>query len=452
MPGNVELHGLYNAYTEENMARRATGKEIDEPFTSIFPKGLHADSGGLQMVTLGKGLITKKDRLAIYKTQASYSHYAMSFDEIPSIIIDDVRYYLPNEIEQKGIESGNNLKEQYDFFDTTDTKCKIIPIAQGWGLDDTDTFAKGLFSQLTKEQYDNLDIVATGFPTNSIFSTPKRLFDMFKSTEIPFNAKKHVHLLGVTGFKRLIPALELIKRGFTPQLEVLSFDSVSLAMTYVMGNQVPSVEDFLQNKPKIILGKIRNKTTEAYWQTIYDFWKDDPNFIFDDLDDMIEHSYFNKDGLNSGYRQYEHYLKADDDGNYTKENKKIAVLHFSKVLRQEQYYILYQIHNYVQILESFLEDKITLADVFSGKNLELFSVLERIDTDDDFDTWWDYVVQSTGFNIPTIKGEQTDTHTALSTLFDDSQLENKKTDRKKQPPRKPKPIIKDDISSINNLF
>ena len=143
------------------MAKRASGPNIDEPFTKIFPKGIHADSGGLQMITLGKGTVTKEDRIKIYNTQAAYSHYAMSFDEIPSLIKDDIRYYLPHTVKQKGLESGYNLKEQYDHFSTLDTKCKIIPIAQGWGIDDTNTYAEGLFGQLSTEEYDNLDIVAT---------------------------------------------------------------------------------------------------------------------------------------------------------------------------------------------------------------------------------------------------------------------------------------------------
>ena len=151
LTSSIEIHGLYNAYTEEIMARRASGNIINEPFTKIFPKGMHADSGGLQIVTLGKGSIEKEDRLKIYETQAKYSHYAMSFDEIPSIIKDDIKYYLPHTVEQKGKEAGINLKEQYDFFNSMNTTCKIIPIAQGWDINDTNTYAKGLFAQLTEK-------------------------------------------------------------------------------------------------------------------------------------------------------------------------------------------------------------------------------------------------------------------------------------------------------------
>ena len=448
----MELHGLYNAYTEEIMARRASSDVINEPFTKIFPKGLHADSGGLQMITLGKGNITVEDRLKIYETQATFSHYAMSFDEIPSVIKDDIRYYMPDSVAQKGLESGDNLKEQYDFFEELGTTCKIIPIAQGWGIDDTNKFAKGLFGKLTKKQYDAVDVVATGFPVTSTYATAKRLYDMFKSTEIPSHALRHVHLLGVTGFKRLIPALELIKSGLTPQLEVLSFDSVSLACTYVLGNQVPSVENFLIGKTKIKLGKRRNATIEKYWQEIYDFWKDDPNFIFDDLNDMLEHSYFNKDGLNSAYQQYEHYLHADAEGNYTPENKAIADLHFAKVMKQEQYYILYQVHNYVQILEAFLEDRIKLEHIFDGKDLEIFSALEKVKTDEEFEDWFNYVIKATGFRVPVIGEDHEDNTTVMQTIFgDDLALEEK--ERKKQQSRVPKPAKpQDDTSVIDSLF
>lgn len=462
LPGNVELHGLYNAYTEETMARRATGENINEPFTKIFPKGMHADSGGLQMITLGKGSITKEDRLKIYETQANYSHYAMSFDEIPATFIDETRYYLPHTVEQKGIESGFNLREQYDYFETLNTNAKIIPISQGWGLSDTNLFAKGLFGQLTKTQLEELDIIASGFPTSESYATAKRLYDIFKAEEIPYNAKKHVHFLGVTGFKRLIPALELIKNGFTPQLQVLSFDSVTLSMSYVMGGNVPTVEDFLSKKPKLKLGKKRNKDVEAYWSDIFNFWKEDPNFPFDDLDDMIQHSYYNSTtvagvdkplNLSSGFQQYEFYLNADENGLYTEENKKIADMHFSKVLKQEQYYILYQVHNYVMLLESFLEDTLKLKDIFEGRDLEIFSKLENVYTSEEFDDWFEWVVKTTGFKVNSLDANHMNTNDILKNIFDDSQLETETKDRKKQPPRIAKVEVKnDDTSSMDGLF
>jgi len=451
LPGNVEILGLFNAYSEKTMARRASSKEINEPFKKIFPKGMYADSGGLQMVTLGKGTIEKEDRLKIYDIQAKYAHYSMSFDEIPSLIQDDIKYYLPNTVTQKGIDSGYNLKEQYDYFESINTISKIIPIAQGWGVEDTDKFAKGLFSKLTKKQYDEVDIVATGFPITSNYGTAKRVHDMFNSTEIPYNALKHVHLLGVTGFKRLIPALILIKNGFTPQLNILSFDSVTISMSYVMGKQTLSVKNFLDGQTSLKLGKDRNGIVEKYWQELYDFWKDDEHFLFDDLDDMLEHSYYNKNGFNSGYQQYIHFLNVNEDGNFTPKNEKLAKIHFAKVLKQEQYYILYQVYNYIQILEAFLEDKIKLEHIFSGKSLEIFSALEKVKNNDEFDEWFDYVKKVTGFKVPMLHENHIENDDVIKSIFGDSEI--KKQERKKKPSRIAKPTTKqDDSSSMNNLF
>ena len=420
LPGNVDILGLFNAYTEETMARRASGENINVPFREIFPKGIHADSGGLQMITLGKGSIEKEDRLKIYKTQLKYADSAMSFDEIPAVFIDDVRYYLPKTVKEKGIKAGEYLREQYDFFnenkDEAGHDCEIIPILQGWGKEDTELYAEGLFSQFSKEELDSMKIVATGFPTGSPYATAMRIFDIFEAENLPKNIRQHLHLLGVTGFKRVIPALILIKNGFTPELKTLSFDSVTLAMSYVMGGMTPSIEDFKNNIPKPRLGKKRNKAVEEYWQKIYDFWKDDPNFPFDDLDDMLEHSYYNSQGLNSGFQQYEYYLKKDEEGNFTEENKKLADYHFMKVLKQEQYYILYQVHNYIQILEEFLLGNIKLEHIFKGKDLTIFQGLEKVKTKEDFEDWKNYMIQRTGFKLNILENENKQ-EVATNSLF-----------------------------------
>lgn len=434
------------------MARRASGPEINVPFKSIFPKGLHADSGGLQMVTLGKGTVTKEDRLKIYETQSEYAHYAMSFDEIPAVFIDDTKYYMKSMVAEKGIQSGKNLREQFDFFAEKESECRILPIIQGWDIEDTDKFAEGLFHLFSDEEKDKMNIMASGFQSTSVYASAKRVFDLFQSKNIPNGCKQHLHLLGVTGFKRLIPILELIKNGMTPGLKTLSFDSVTLSMSYVMGGTTPSVEDFKQGKGKVKLGKKRNKETDVYWQEIYDFWKDDPEFPFDDLDDMVEHSYYNSQGLTSGYQQYEYYLQADEEKNYTEENKKIADFHFAKVLKQEQYYILYQVHNYVQILEAFLADEIKLEHIFKGKDLVLFKALENINSVEDFNDWYDYLKKSTGFNILVMDSEGQSAEDISNQLFGDN-IESTEKERKKQVPRVAKPTAKeDDTTSMNSLF
>ena len=463
LKGKVILTGLYNAYTEETMARRATESPgINLPFTEIFPSGIYADSGGLQMVTLGKGTIEKEDRMKIYETQAKFSDCALSFDEIPAQFVDDKRYYLPDLVESKAEESGYNLKEQMDYFDSVDTKCKVVPIVQGWGVADTDKFAKGLFKDLTTKQKKDLNVFATGFPNNSVHGGAMRIFDLYQCKHIPKNAKKHFHALGVTGFKRLIPMLQVIKHGFAPEIKQLSFDSVSLTMTYVMGNVVPHVNDFKENKPKRRLGKTLNVNVREYWQEMFDFYKDAPNFDYEDVDDLLQHSYYNKTidkngkslNLSSGFQQYEYYLQADEDGNATEENQALADSHFKKVLKQEQYFILYNIYKYVMILEEFIEGKVTLAQIFNPKDLKFYEALENVNTVEEFKDWREFLMKDSGFKLESISGDRVVSAEETTSLFFEAK-EPEKKERKKAPPRiakETKIVNEDDTSTMDSLF
>src|SRR5574344_1515185 len=172
-------------------------------------------------------------------------------------------------------------------------------------------------------------------------------------------------------------------------------------MSYVMGGNIPSVDDFKKKKPKIKLGKTRNADVENYWEEIYNFWKDDPEFPFSDLNDM-----------------------------------------------------LYQVHNYVMLLESFLEDKIKLSDIFVGKDLELYSALENITTDDSFENWWDHVKKVTGFKVATLDANHMNADDIMkNSIFDADQIPLEEKERKKQTPRiaKEKPKT-DDTSTMDSLF
>ena len=117
----VKISGLFNAYTEEPFAVRV--EEGGQEFRKLFPDGMYADSGGLQVVTQGK-TIDANQRKKIYAVQAKYADYAMSFDEIPAemkTVVDpitkEIKKYRVNfedldKIERYGKKAGENLKEQ----------------------------------------------------------------------------------------------------------------------------------------------------------------------------------------------------------------------------------------------------------------------------------------------------------------------------------------------------
>ena len=106
----------------------------------------------------------------------------------------------------------------------------------------------------------------------------------------------------------------------------------------------------------------------------------------------------------------------------------------------------------MQILESFLEDKIKLEHIFEGKDLEIFSALEKVKTDTEFEEWFDYVVKATGFKVPVIDENHVDNTTVVQSIFGEY-MTIEERERKKQPPRTPKTLApQDDTSSMNSLF
>ena len=182
-------------------------------------------------------------------------------------------------------------------------------------------------------------------------------------------------MLGMSGYKRMIPMIMILKSGLIKDMKILSFDSSSISMTYVMGNVVKSTDDLINNK-KYELGKKRTKEVEEYYKELYEFWKDAPNCNFKDWEDLLENSQWNSRGIKSAKARHD----ETDDINES-----------LKYLTQEQYFIFYNVYKYAMVLEDFLEGNIELAHIFKGKDLELFSQLEKIDDIDDFYEWQDYV-------------------------------------------------------------
>jgi len=368
---NVSVSALFNAYTEEDCARNASNRFTG--MKSIIGSNLYADSGGLQMMTLGH-TVDESQRKKIYDTQIKYASHAMSFDEIPGIFIDKKKYYKPETVYKCGIISGENLLEQYNFFKEAESNTKIVPIIQGWGYKDTDLFTQGLMTSC-KNIWNEFDMLAAGFQSSSIWGTAQRAIDIYTNPLLKKQFLNHYHMLGMSGYKRIIPMIMILKSGLIKDMKILSFDSSSISMTYVMGNVIKSTNDLINNR-KYELGKERTKEVEEYYKELYEFWKDAPNCNFKDWEDLLENSQWNSRGIKSAKARHD----ETDDINES-----------LKYLTQEQYFIFYNVYKYAMVLEDFLEDNIELSDIFKGKDLELFSQLEKIDDIDDFYEWQDYV-------------------------------------------------------------
>ena len=308
----------------------------------------------------------------------------MAFDEIPGIVVDKVKYYRPDKVAECGIISGKNLKEQYNFFKDRKSDTKIVPILQGWGKEDIRKFTDGLLSEVG-DIWDEFEMVATGFISTSVWGTARRAVDIYMDERLNSQFLNQFHLLGMSGYKRIIPMIMILKSGLIKDMKKLSFDSSSISMTYVMGNVIKSTQDLKDGK-KYDFGKDRTPQIEEYYKELYEFWKDAPNFVFTDWEDLLENSQWNKDGIKSAKAKHDLTGNIDD-----------AI----KYLTQEQYYIFYNVYKYAMVLEDFLEGEIGIESIFKGKDFELFSKLEKITKIEDFYEWQDYVnvTQNNKINI-----------------------------------------------------
>lgn len=395
--GSVNISGLFNAYTEETFAHRV--EEQGQPFRELFPDGMYADSGGLQVVTQGK-MITEAQRKKIYEIQAKYADYAMSFDEIPAKMIESVtpdgeikkeRIYLPDAVEQSGIDAGKNLKEQIQYFDSINSKCKIFPIVQGVGFNDMSKYTLGMLSQLDDNEMKHLECLAVGGIANE-FELLERANNIY-GIDIPNQLKNHFHALGVTGFRKLMPILIGSRNGLLPGLKKLSFDSTTFTKSYLLGSVQPSLEDYKRgNAKQRSLGKVRNEFIENYYQEMFDWWKDNPDNIFEDAEDLIQHSCF--------HGQYNDPNKEDlpVDQRYTtgkQQYSELGLEHGVKTIVQKHVYIYYNTYKFITILEAYLHGEIELELILDGyKQLDYLKWLEKIKDPAELDDFFKDIYKS----------------------------------------------------------
>lgn len=72
---------LFNGYVEAG-----EGEILSKIISPSSVSSVHADSGGLQVISRGFQ-ITEEMKRSVYEVQAKYSNVAMSFDEIPVTVV-----------------------------------------------------------------------------------------------------------------------------------------------------------------------------------------------------------------------------------------------------------------------------------------------------------------------------------------------------------------------------
>lgn len=226
---NQRFSVLFNAYVEPR-----DGDSWRDHFSHDDLK-IYADSGGLQMITLGRE-VTEEIKDKIYNTQARSSDYAMIFDEIPAIKLSDKtlknsssRLFDADSFEECAIKTAKNVIHQIDVFDSLGVSTKPLLILQG---NDTNWYQKWLdicLATMGPSYYNRLSGLAFGTPVygNGLIEDIERLF-WVKDIHAPEHLKNHIHLLGVGSINRFIIASILRSSGILPADVLLSYDSSKL--------------------------------------------------------------------------------------------------------------------------------------------------------------------------------------------------------------------------------
>jgi hypothetical protein len=225
---NHKISLLYNAYTEKR-----PGEWMGEHYRPLV-HSIHADSGGLQMVTLGR-TITNELKEEVYDSQARNSDIAMCFDVIPVRTLDSgrsERLDLSNrrfdrtDLERCARETGRNLKRQIDFFDEKNSKARPMLITQGNDYDSYMKWTQYVVEELTPYHVSRIGGIAMGAAALGKGSLEdfKRAFYF---TQLPINLEsKHLHLLGVGSVYRMIPQFIFMQNGLYDGVE-MSYDSTT---------------------------------------------------------------------------------------------------------------------------------------------------------------------------------------------------------------------------------
>jgi queuine/archaeosine tRNA-ribosyltransferase len=235
---------LYNAFTEKR-----TGPRLKEHYAKYLHT-IHADSGGLQMITLGK-TITDELKEDVYANQALNSDVAMCFDLIPVVVLSERserldlenRRYDPSILEACARGTGKNLRRQIDYFDEKGSSAKPMLITQGNDYDSYMKWTEYVVKELTPYHISRIGGIAMGAAAlgKGPLEDIKRAFYF---TQLPIELEsRHLHLLGVGSVYRMLPNIVFIQNGMYHNVE-LSYDStthtsgVTQGRYYISGDRV----------------------------------------------------------------------------------------------------------------------------------------------------------------------------------------------------------------------
>jgi hypothetical protein len=345
---------LYNAYQE---------KDFGEMFTKAYGDSIHtihADSGGLQMVTQGVQQ-TPQIRADVYENQAKWADIAMSFDDIPVYTIGDrsKRLDIKNRLFDKNrfvacaTNSGQNLLEQIRYFEKNNSIAKPLLIVQGNDLATYKQWVEVALSQIPENEQHLIGGVAMGgaaLGTGFYQDVLKAYY--YAYLPLPDFLRKHVHLLGVGAVSRLLPTIFAIQNGDI-RPDVVSYDS----STHSSG---PEMGRYYMDNTTITFGK----TLDNRFESMYN--------------DMVSNFKFYP------YTLEETFAALTAGGYKTAEEKfgnpNIGIISFFTSFMSSVY-------NFQKHVDHLMLSQTVLLNSLKNKERTAFNALKGVDTEQDFERW-----------------------------------------------------------------
>ncbi|NBP02521.1 MAG: hypothetical protein EBU90_20860 [Proteobacteria bacterium] len=221
---------LYNGFTEKNF-----GLKLQKYRPAI--KQIHADSGGLQIITRGLQN-TPEVRDKVYTNQGTYADIGMAFDEIPvkatkdgkSSKIDTKRRFFDREnFDTYATQTGKNVRAQIEKFAELKSNCRPFVIMHGASHQTYQHWAESILREVSEPLHDRIGGVAMGSAALGMgqLEDVKRAFYV---TLMPFTRPFHLHVLGVGALRRMLPYILFSQTGLYDGIDI-SYDSTTHSMS-----------------------------------------------------------------------------------------------------------------------------------------------------------------------------------------------------------------------------
>jgi len=383
LKGYFRFSILFNAYQEKRNAIDLYKRN------KLGGERVYSDSGGLQVLT--KGLeITDEVKMKIYETQAKYSDFAMSFDEMPlrskydqesKSAGDKGQVYIEELVPIAAQNSAKHIQQQINEFKRLGSKTKIFPIIHGFSAKSYIEYAENIFNNITDS--DNYIAGLSIASLSSHFDTKVGIMKIFDFVPKILNNQKinskyldHVHFLGVARPLRMLPLLIMIKKGLLP-IKRLSFDSTAIMRASLFGKAFINLEEIKNPNhfsPTITLNSYKNMNhpnVAQLYQNVHTFMRDYSEYCFETWEELAEHSYNNGSDLK-----------------LSEQFKKNGLEYEKKFLSQLRYLTIYNSYAYLSLLEAYIDNEITFKD-FIGNNTSLLSIFEKFESVNTLDEFSD---------------------------------------------------------------